>query len=193
MNAASVATAVNNKDTPANPLAILFRQIQQLAIRLEAIRNEMHERFSMVLFVHAAPEGDVSPLPHLIQRVGTQRYAAAIQRDLELDATKMGVVMGCWYWGYALLQVPAGWLGDRWGSRRALVLYCLLWSILTGMVGLAGDWRMLSSQASFATPVTPAFQVSFRTSTSAVPSGPDRTSLCQPPPPAATRKAGTRK
>src|SRR5205085_3972311 len=39
--------------------------------------------------------------------------------------------------------VPAGWLADRWGSRKALVLYAVLWSVLTGSIGLCGSFEAL--------------------------------------------------
>jgi MFS family permease len=39
---------------------------------------------------------------------------------------------------YALGQVPAGWLGHVWGSRRALALYSAVCSAATGLCALAG-------------------------------------------------------
>ena len=60
-----------------------------------------------------------------------------IEAELGLGPEGMGLVMGTWYWAYAVCQLPAGWLADRWGGRRALLLFAVLWSALTGMVGLA--------------------------------------------------------
>jgi MFS family permease len=71
-----------------------------------------------------------------VQRSAISVPAAAIQSDLGLDATMMGLVMGSWYWGYALFQLPAGWIADRWGSKPAVLLYAVVWSVLTGCVGL---------------------------------------------------------
>ena len=42
--------------------------------------------------------------------------------------------------GYALMQLPSGSLGDRWGARRALALYAILWSVATGLTALARDF-----------------------------------------------------
>jgi MFS family permease len=39
---------------------------------------------------------------------------------------------------YALGQVPAGWLGHVWGSRKALALYSAVCSAATGLCALAG-------------------------------------------------------
>jgi MFS family permease len=39
--------------------------------------------------------------------------------------------------GYAVMQLPSGWLADRWGSRRAVVVFCLTWSMMTLAAGFA--------------------------------------------------------
>lgn len=49
--------------------------------------------------------------------------ASAIQRDLNLDSGQMGVLMSLFFWAYALAQIPAGWLGQRWGTRRGLTIF----------------------------------------------------------------------
>ena len=59
----------------------------------------------------------------------------------------MGVVMGAFLAVYALFQIPAGWLGDRWGSRRTLPLIATVWSVATASIGMAtGMVSMLVSQ-----------------------------------------------
>jgi MFS transporter, ACS family, glucarate transporter len=45
-----------------------------------------------------------------------------------------------------LFEVPGGWMGDRWGSRRVLTRIVLWWSVfttLTGCVWAAGDGSLL--------------------------------------------------
>src|SRR5947209_7472283 len=73
-----------------------------------------------------------------VQRLAISVPTAAMQRDLGLDSTTMGLVMGSWYWGYALFQLPAGALADRWGSKPAILLFAVTWSALTGCVALVG-------------------------------------------------------
>jgi len=55
----------------------------------------------------------------------------------------MGLVMAVWYWGYALFQIPSGWLADYLGSRKALVFYAITWSIFTAIAGLATSYEQL--------------------------------------------------
>ncbi len=60
-----------------------------------------------------------------------------IREDLGLSDTQVGWMLSAFFLSYALLQVPSGWLSDRFGPRRMLALYVLLWSLFTGLTGLA--------------------------------------------------------
>jgi MFS family permease len=78
-----------------------------------------------------------------VQRLGFNVAEGAIRADLDLDKEQLGQVMAAWSLGYALLQLPSGWLADRFGSRRVLGGLALLWSLLTGMIALAWDYDSL--------------------------------------------------
>lgn len=78
-----------------------------------------------------------------VQRSGIAVAASSIQQDLSLDKVRFGTVMSAWSLGYALMQIPSGWLADRLGSRRALTLFALLWSVATGLTGLATSYASL--------------------------------------------------
>ena len=75
-----------------------------------------------------------------VQRSALSVPTKNIQADLGIDASAMGWVMATWYWGYAILQVPAGWIADSVGSRKALAIYAFAWSILTGVAGFSGSF-----------------------------------------------------
>jgi len=60
-----------------------------------------------------------------------------IARDLDLTVTEAGDAVAVFYFVYAVFQVPAGLLGDRWGGRRALTLYVVAWSVAMAGLGLA--------------------------------------------------------
>ena len=66
-----------------------------------------------------------------------------VQEDLGLTDTQVGWMLSAFFWTYALGQVPAGWLTDRFGSRIMLTLYVLLWSLLTALTGLATGFALL--------------------------------------------------
>lgn len=66
-----------------------------------------------------------------------------IQQDLGLTDRQIGLMLSAFFWTYALGQVPAGWMTDRFGSRLMLTIYVLAWSLLTGLSGAAGVFGAL--------------------------------------------------
>lgn len=60
----------------------------------------------------------------------------SFKADMELSNEAVGRILGAFFFTYALCQVPAGWISDRWGARRMLGGYILGWSTLTGLSGL---------------------------------------------------------
>ena len=66
-----------------------------------------------------------------------------IRQDLGLTKQQMGIFLSAFFWTYALGQVPAGWMSDRYGARSMLTIYILTWSVFTALMGLAGGFVML--------------------------------------------------
>jgi MFS transporter, ACS family, glucarate transporter len=48
---------------------------------------------------------------------------------------RMSWVFSAFVLGYLLFEVPAGWLGDRWGARSVIVRIVLWWSLFTALTG----------------------------------------------------------
>lgn len=59
------------------------------------------------------------------------------RQELGLSDSQVGLTLSIFYLAYALGQVPSGWLTDRFGARKMLTLYILLWSLFTALTGLA--------------------------------------------------------
>ena len=49
----------------------------------------------------------------------------------------MGWIFSSFVMGYALFQIPGGWLGDRWGARIVLTIALVWWSCFTAFTALA--------------------------------------------------------
>ena len=60
-----------------------------------------------------------------------------IAKALGLSKTSMALVLSAFTWSYALGQIPAGWLGDRFGPKRILTAIMSWWSIAAMMTGAA--------------------------------------------------------
>jgi ACS family glucarate transporter-like MFS transporter len=69
--------------------------------------------------------------------------------EFGLSQVEMGRVFSAFLLGYALFQVPAGALADRWGARRVLILAAWLWVALTVLQTLVG-WGPIQTTASTA-------------------------------------------
>jgi len=60
-----------------------------------------------------------------------------IMAEFGLDKIAMGWTASAFNWAYALLQVPGGWLADRFGPRIVLAIAIAWWSLFTAVTGLA--------------------------------------------------------
>ena len=72
-----------------------------------------------------------------MDRVVIAAAVPVIQHEFGFSIVTMGWILGSFRWGYALFQVPGGWLGDRIGPRRALTLIVTWWSLFTSATALA--------------------------------------------------------
>lgn len=81
-----------------------------------------------------------------IQRSAFSVPLKEIGADLKLEDAPlwMGYIQSAWYLGYAVFQLPGGWVADRVGARRGLLLFALCSSIATTLSGFAsGYWGLL--------------------------------------------------
>ncbi len=65
--------------------------------------------------------------------------------DLGLTGVQMGMVFSVFALAYGTFEIPAGWLGDRWGQRLVLAPIVAAWSALTAVTGLARGFFSLVS------------------------------------------------
>jgi sugar phosphate permease len=70
-----------------------------------------------------------------------------IAKQFGLSKTAMGLVLAAFTWAYALGQVPAGWLGDRFGPRKVLAVIMSWWALAAAMTGAAfGLYSLFSAR-----------------------------------------------
>ena len=67
---------------------------------------------------------------------GTLSVAAPFMiRELGINTETMGLMLSAFSWCYCFMQVPAGWIVDRFGVRRAYSFGFALWSIACALTG----------------------------------------------------------
>jgi MFS transporter, ACS family, D-galactonate transporter len=69
--------------------------------------------------------------------------APFMSKDLNLSKADLGIMLSAFFWVYSFMQVPAGWLVDRFGVRRAYSLGFIFWSLTSTLTGLANSFFAL--------------------------------------------------
>lgn len=59
-----------------------------------------------------------------------------IQKEFGLSPELTGLLLSAFFWTYALMQVPVGWLIDRYGPRKIVTASCVGWGAATAASGL---------------------------------------------------------
>ncbi|HBM7341664.1 TPA: MFS transporter [Klebsiella oxytoca] len=59
-----------------------------------------------------------------------------MQKELGITAVEIGYLFSAFSWAYVISMTPAGWVADKVGSKRAMFLGILLWSVMTVFMGL---------------------------------------------------------
>jgi ACS family glucarate transporter-like MFS transporter len=78
-----------------------------------------------------------------IDRTSVSTAKDAISTALQLSDRAMAIVFSAFALGYAAMQLPAGWLADRFGPRATLTGAVGLWSVLTALTGIAWSYHSL--------------------------------------------------
>ena len=78
-----------------------------------------------------------------LDRVCISVAAPAMQKDLGLTPSQLGLVFGIFTFAYGLFEVPGGWMGDRFGPRRVLTRIVVWWSVFTALTGAVTNFTQL--------------------------------------------------
>jgi MFS family permease len=83
------------------------------------------------LFINYVDRGAVPTAAHLIQD------------ELGFSARQLGLLFSAFFWSYTLLQIPVGWVAERYGAQRVLASGLAVWACATMLVGLAQSFAAL--------------------------------------------------
>jgi len=73
-----------------------------------------------------------------LDRINISVAGSSIMHDLKLSPAQWGWGQSAFILSYGLMQIPIGWLGDRFGHRKILAAIVLWWSLFTAFTGMAG-------------------------------------------------------
>ena len=72
-----------------------------------------------------------------LDRFALSVLTPALCDELRCTREEFGSAVGAFFLSYALAQLPAAWLGDRWGGRITLTAYVAVWSAAMGGLAFA--------------------------------------------------------
>src|SRR5215813_11569599 len=79
---------------------------------------------------------------HFLTLAAIPLLLPSIREDLGITFAEAGMLSAAGMVSYALIQIPAGYLSDRFGPRRLLFVGLLGWSILSVSLGLIHVFRL---------------------------------------------------
>ena len=65
------------------------------------------------------------------------------KESFHLSDADRGALNSAFFWSYAVLQIPAGWVVDRFGVKRPFALGFVLWSVISAGTALVNSVRQL--------------------------------------------------
>ena len=71
-----------------------------------------------------------------IDRSNLSIAAPQLKNELGLSATQLGVLLSAFFWTYACLQIPAGWLVDHLDVKWVFAGGFFIWSAATAITGI---------------------------------------------------------
>jgi sugar phosphate permease len=66
---------------------------------------------------------------------------STMMKDLGMDDRLKGQAAGVFFVGYALLQIPGGYLASRWSPRKLIAIFLALWGVCAVGCGLAASFH----------------------------------------------------
>ncbi|WP_411345974.1 MFS transporter [Paenibacillus sp. WLX1005] len=66
-----------------------------------------------------------------------------IAQEFGLSSTQMGLLLSAFLWPYAIANLPAGWLVDRFGPRKMFTWASGLWSVATIISAFVNSYSLL--------------------------------------------------
>jgi MFS transporter, ACS family, glucarate transporter len=104
--------------------------------RVDSGGRASHARYWVVVFALTLA------ILSYIDRVALSKAAPRIQETLGINEQNWGLVAAMFGLGYALFEIPGGFLGDWLGPKKILIRIVLWWSFFTALTGWM--WNLAS-------------------------------------------------
>jgi ACS family D-galactonate transporter-like MFS transporter len=71
-----------------------------------------------------------------VDRINLSTALPVMRQSLALSPESAGMALSAFFWTYAALQIPSGWLVDRFGVKWPYAIAFLLWSVVSASTAL---------------------------------------------------------
>jgi len=78
-----------------------------------------------------------------LDRVNVSAAAPGFGKEFGLSHTQIGLVFSAFAYPYLVFQIIGGWISDRFGAKRTLIVCGGLWAVATLLTGFAGGMTSL--------------------------------------------------
>jgi ACS family D-galactonate transporter-like MFS transporter len=75
-----------------------------------------------------------------VDRASLSVAMPTISKEFGIDAAAQGIILSSFFWTYALMQIPGGWLADRYRPRLIIASATILWGAFQALAALATGW-----------------------------------------------------
>jgi sugar phosphate permease len=117
--------AVPNKNQKIN----YFEDQEMSVTTVEAAAKGHRTRYLILLIIF------IVTAVNYADRATLSIAGSAVGKELHLSAMSMGYIFSAFGWAYLLMQIPGGWLLDRFGSKKVYTYSLFFWSLFTFLQG----------------------------------------------------------
>lgn len=96
---------------------------------MTGIAKKTNVRYIILFFLF------VATVFNYVDRATLSVAAPFISKELGFDAVQMGWAFSAFGWAYVIMQIPGGWILDKFGSRLTYGIALIVWSVLTFFQG----------------------------------------------------------
>src|SRR6476620_5622545 len=85
----------------------------------------------------------VAVLINYVDRGNLSIVAVPLMKDFGISTVSLGTLVSAFFWTYTLLQIPVGFVVDRFGLKWAYAIAFLIWSLASAAVGVASSFGQI--------------------------------------------------
>jgi sugar phosphate permease len=92
-------------------------------------------------WLHIIPVAFIMYTIAFIDRTNISLALPSMSRALHMSPPQAGAAAGIFFWGYLLLQIPGGYLAQRWSAKRFVSILLVVWAVCSVGCGLIHTYR----------------------------------------------------